>query len=55
MSGEKGYGYEGSKFHRVIQNFMIQGMSRIRKERLILGGDFTKGDGTGGTSSIIEN
>ena len=53
-TGEKGIGksgkplhYKGSGFHRIIKKFMIQGTTHTSSSGLMIGGDFTAGNGTG--------
>ena len=62
-TGEPGFGYKGSIFHRIIDSFMLQGMSLVLfilfrtyifhldfTKKTPQGGDFTNHNGTGGKS-----
>ena len=46
----EGAGYAGSKFHRVIKNFMCVVVRMCALTDRIQGGDYTLGDGRGGKS-----
>ncbi|KAJ9506619.1 hypothetical protein QJQ45_018323 [Haematococcus lacustris] len=59
-TGEKGFGYQKSGFHRVIKDFMLQvslsavlhplPLEPVPVPCRVAGGDFTAGNGTGGKS-----
>ena len=52
-TGEHGFGYKGSSFHRVITQFMCQVRKHIYAQQAISrfqGGDITNHNGTGGKS-----